>query len=202
MNRRELLRNISGVGLSGLWAGLVKAAEQCSFVPASGQICSCGIPPEKLAMIYGAQDCPMWCWAASAAMIFRYYGMEITQEEIVAAAYGQLACAGANEQLMLMSLNRVWTCRNGNFRVTGDIFSVNPSTAIQDLRDENPLYIGVARQHVVVLTGATYVQTNFGPSIQQAIVRDPAPNSGGRRALSPQEWYAITFSARVRVDAL
>jgi hypothetical protein len=142
----------------------------------------------------------MWCWAASAAMIFRYYGMSITQEEIVGTAYGQLACAGANEQLMLMALNRVWTCRNGNFRVIGDTFTVNPTSVVQDLMSENPVFIGIARRHVVVLTGVRYVQTPYGPNIQAAIVRDPAPSSGGRRVLNSQEWNSISFAARVRVQ--
>jgi len=200
MERREFLRALPSVLLPSIGVVAARAAATCGADPRGGIVCDCGIPPERLNTIYGTQDCPMWCWAASAAMIFGYYGMSIIQEEIVATAYGQLACSGANEQIMLVALNRVWNCRNGNFRVFGDTFTVSPASVVQDLTRENPVFIGIARRHVVVLTGARYVQTPYGPDIQAAIVRDPAPGSGGRRVLNPQEWYGISFAARVRVQ--
>jgi len=34
-----------------------------------------------------------------------------------------------------------------------------------------------------------------------ATVRDPWPGNGGKRFLSPQEWYNIDFAARILVSA-
>jgi hypothetical protein len=77
---------------------------------------------------------------------------------------------------------------------------VNVNTAVEDLIDDHPLIIG-ALGHATVLTAITSevdtVTSQF--EIQQVIVRDPWPGSGGRRLLSPMEWASINFAARIRV---
>jgi hypothetical protein len=102
---------------------------------------------------------------------------------------------------ILRDLNKRWTDDAGKaFQCQGDVFSVNVDTAVQDLIDDHPLIIG-AMGHATVLT-AIISQVDTATSryeIQQVIVRDPWPGSGGRRPLSPMEWRGINFAARIRV---
>jgi hypothetical protein len=85
------------------------------------------------------------------------------------------------------------------FSATADAITANNATAIDDLTDNHPLLIG-ALGHAVVLTAVTFYPTMQGPQIVDAIVRDPWPTAPPRRSLTPQEWYNISFGARIRVQ--
>jgi hypothetical protein len=67
------------VGLFIQAATPVNAAQQCN----PNGLCNYFIPPDKLPHIQ-AQQTMVWCWAASAQAIFRYYGHDVPQPVIVA----------------------------------------------------------------------------------------------------------------------
>jgi hypothetical protein len=133
-------------------------------------------------------------------MLFRYYGFDLPQEEIVRETWGEIINLPAEADQILASLNRPWRDRQGQaFRVTGDTDSASPDTAVADLADNMPLLIGT-RGHAMVLTSLTYVQGLDDDLLEviEAVVRDPWPGRG-RRVLSAEEWYAVDLLARIRV---
>lgn len=207
MDRRRFLISTASVGAAVLspmetWAGLSCGQ---TLVPGLGPrvLCTAGIN-SSVSMIFAAyQTQSEWCWAASMSMIFRYYNHPVAQERIVKETWGQLVNMPGRVDQILSDLNRTWTDDNDeDFTSVGDAYSANPVTAAQDLAGDDPLLI-CSLGHAMVLTALTYIQDPFAPggaSVTQAIVRDPWPANGGKRALSVQEWANVSLLARVRVE--
>jgi hypothetical protein len=132
-------------------------------------------------------------------MVFRYYGFQVPQEQIVQQTWGGIVNLPAYPAHILANLNRPWVDLSGRrFSVSGDAFSANPITAAQDLAQDMPLIIGTMG-HAMVLTALTYfVDQSGNGAVTEAIVRDPWPGRG-RRVLVAQEWYGTNFLARIRV---
>src|SRR5689334_602140 len=60
------------------------------------------------------QNCPLWCWAASASMIFAAAGRTVPQEQIVQRVFGGLTCQPAySGMVMAQVLSSTWTDTNG-----------------------------------------------------------------------------------------
>jgi hypothetical protein len=204
MNRRGLL-TILGAGLltppSPAWPRLVCGPS----APPGVRQCHAGIDSSiahVVAAAVGGQHLSQWCWAACIEMVFRYYGLQVPQEQIVQQTWGGIADLPAYPGHILANLNRPWIDLSGRrFRVSGDAFSANPMTAAQDLAQDMPLIIGTLG-HAMVLTALTYVVDRSGNGrVTAAIVRDPWPDRG-RRILSAQEWHQASFLARIRVFPL
>lgn len=204
MHRRRFL---SSLGLSAgalALSRLAGASQSCGPVVATPygplQQCTAGI--ESITFQQAFQKMPEWCWAACISMIFSFHGHEVSQERIVTETWGQPMNMPGQPSDILRDLNRAWKDDDDDhFQVTGDSLSVNNLSAVADLLDDEPLIIG-ALGHAMVLTALTSnvnVQTGAF-QIVQAVVRDPWPSNGGRRALSPMEWGNIAFAARVRVS--
>jgi len=207
MERRAFLR----AALAG--AGLIAAprtmfgAKQCgtpvsTMTPMGVQpieVCTAGISSITFKQAFQQQN--EWCWAACISMVFEYYHHSVDQQRIVKETWGTVADMPGEPSDILRDLNKRWTDDAGHaFQCQGDVVSVNVNTAIQDLIDNHPLIIG-AMGHAIVLT-AVVSEVDTATSqyeIQQVIVRDPWPGSGGRRLLSPMEWASINFAARIRV---
>jgi len=197
MRRRELLF-YAGTTLS--LPGLVSARQSCGpVVPPGRQFCQVGID-SSVASVTAAQRANEWCWAASIETIFRYYGHPVRQERIVAEAWGRIVDLPGGPQQIMRSLNRHWRDDNDDeFDVSADAYSANAVTASQDLANDMPLVIGTMG-HAMVLTAMTFVQDAYGNGqVVEARVRDPWPGRG-LRVLSPQEWYSVSFLARIRVE--
>lgn len=129
-----------------------------------------------------------WCWAASIQMVFNYYGVDIQQEQIVARTYGvdpygRLPNWGGNFQNITQNLNN-WSVDNRGrpYVVTAMLGQGAPTPAILlgELSQGRPLIIayatGPGSGHAVVVTGASYTPSPYGPIIQSLIVRDPWPS--------------------------
>lgn len=204
MNRRGfLLSAVAGVGLGLIVPRPVHALLNCSAFNGYGlQQCEAGIDSgiaHVSAASVGGQHMAQWCWAACIEMVFEYYGYRVPQARIVAETWGGIVNLPGDPRQILANLNRSWVDENGrSFRASGDAFSANPVTASQDLAANQPLIIGTLG-HAMVLTSLVYVRNPMGGGeVKAAIVRDPWPGRG-RRTLAPQEWYATSFLARVRV---
>ncbi len=166
------------------------------------QRCTAGIDSLDLQQAQTYQHANEWCWAACISMVFDYYGHTVSQERIVSEVWGQIVNMPGQPGQILGSLNRRWKDDDGElFTSRGDSISANNFNAVKDLQNDQPLIIGALGHAMVLtaLTGDTNVQTGAW-QIVQAVVRDPWPGNGGRRTLSPQEWFNVNFGARIRVQ--
>jgi hypothetical protein len=202
MNRRDLLQNVV-LGVAGTFVATALKAEQ-NCVPLTPLIsrCTAGIPSESLDGVQAYQEMPEWCWAASIEMLFSYWGHPVDQKRIVRETWGSIGNMPGTPQQILANLNRNWKDDNGKaFTSQADPYTVNATTAVNDLQANRPLIIG-ALGHATVLTALTsdVNRQNGAWSVIAATVRDPWPGNGGERILTPQEWYNINFGARVRIS--
>jgi len=204
MNRRDFL-SAASAALPGVVAGRkCFAAQQCSqpTPTAYGQMQRCVAGIQSISFQQAYQQRSEWCWAASISMLFEFHGHMVSQQIIVAETWGAIANMPGQPMQILSDLNRTWKDDNGkSFRALGDMRSVNIYTAVDDLKNDDPLIIG-ALGHATVLTAITgdINMTTGAWQIAEVIVRDPWPGNGGRRALTPMEWGNLEFAARVRVE--
>jgi hypothetical protein len=203
MKRREMLTTLGALALAPS-PGVARLVCGPAVPPAVRQ-CHVGIDSavaHVAAAAVGGQHLSQWCWAACIEMVFRHYGLHVPQEQIVTETWGGIVNLPAYPNTILANLNRPWIDRAGRrFRVSADSLSANPITAAQDLAQDMPLIVGTMG-HAMVLTALSYVLDRAGNgSVTAAIVRDPWPGKG-RRTLSPQEWYGMSFLARIRVYSM
>ncbi|MGZ3753283.1 MAG: C39 family peptidase [Mucilaginibacter sp.] len=147
-----------------------------------------GIPSESFNYFASSQHNSNWCWAASLQMIFNYYGVNITQEQIVARSYGvdpsgNLPNWTGNFEVITENLNNWSVDNNGRRYGVQAIFNQGAPTPIyliQQLTLQHPVLIGYQSGpnsgHAVVITACSYIETYYGPVIQSIVVRDPWPS--------------------------
>ena len=156
-----------------------------------------GIPSNNFNYFASSQRNSNWCWAASMQMIFNYYGVNITQEQIVARSYGvdpygQLPNWTGSFQVITANLNN-WSVDNFGRRysvgATLNWGAPTPAYLVQELTAQRPVLIGYKSGpnsgHAVVVTALSYIPSPSGPIIQTVVVRDPWPsqqniNTNGR----------------------
>jgi len=154
-----------------------------------GQQVTCvGIRSDNFNYFSSSQRNSNWCWAASLQMIFNYYGVNITQEQIVARSYGidssgNLPNWTGSFQVITQNLNN-WSMDNlgRQYIVSASLNwgAPTPAYLIEELSAQQPILIGYRSSpssgHAVVITACSYIQTTSGPFIQTIVVRDPWPN--------------------------
>jgi len=159
------------------------------------------------------QQCPLWCWAASAAMIFGSHDHPIDQMVIVQRVFGGLVCApSGNTTNITAILNVPWIDARGEafrphitagYDVFNGILAINNTIIISELADDRPL-LYCNQSHAMVLVACDFVATPVGPRILAAGVLDPMPGVPDFHALSPGELVpahlggALTYVAAVR----
>jgi|GEM_PF-2813331 len=202
MKRRELLKTLPALGVSGgAYAGLT-----CSNPdPYGNQMCTVGVPSDRLNVSYAEQIGSNWCWAACIEMILRYHGCPVPQKRVVMETFGTLVDSRADHAIILRNLNRVWNTPSGAFQVSSDFLTVPPDVAAHALKDEAPIVVGTMG-HAMVLTAMTYARAANGAGQPlEMIVRDPwpyrmqgspifgmnAPGPMGRRSLTMQQMTGL-----------
>lgn len=129
MDRRNFLKiSSSTIGLSIL--GLSSSAQaflNCTPFNLQGmQQCEVGIDSSLLSVpssASGGQYLSQWCWAACLEMVFKYYGLNLSQEKIVKETWGGIENFPGQPRHIVKSLNRDW--RNASrerFIVSGGVF--------------------------------------------------------------------------------
>jgi Papain-like cysteine protease AvrRpt2 len=203
MQRRSFLTQTVGLTATLLSYNIgVMGEESCMPISPYVSRCTDGIPANKLDGVTAYQQQSEWCWAACISMVFAYYGHRVSQTRIVQETWGSVVNMPGQPEQILSDLNRTWKDdRRKKFSSSGDSLTANAATAVIDLRENRPLIIG-ALGHATVLTALTCdVNTvNRAWQVVAATVRDPWPANGGRRILTPQEWYNINFVARISVE--
>ena len=147
-----------------------------------------GIPAERMNFVAASQRNSQWCWAASIQMVLNYYGVSISQEQIVARTYGvgpygNLPNWAGSFESITANLN------NWNFDNFGRQYSVmaslnwgapTPAVLLQELSQGRPVIVGYQSGqnsgHAIVITAASFTQSPAGPIIQSIVARDPWPS--------------------------
>jgi hypothetical protein len=165
-----------------------------------------GIPRDKFNYYASDQHNTNWCWAASLQMIFNYYGVNITQEQIVKRTYGtdatgRLPNSAGTFPAITQNLNNWSVDNNGKkYKVTASMNWGAPSASylVQELEAQHPILIGYSTGaysgHAVVVTACSYVETSYGPMIQSIVVRDPWPSSQNESTNGRVEYAGVNLA--------
>jgi len=166
-----------------------------------------GIPSETLNYCAASQQKSQWCWAATIEMVLRYYGLEVSQEAIVARsygtdAYGNLPDLSASYDLINANLNNWSVDANGNsYKIEAQMGfgAPNPDVLFEELAQGSPIIVGYETPqgtgHAVVITAAGFV----GDVITDLVVRDPFPSNTNIQNLGRVVYDARSFASRIEV---
>ena len=154
-----------------------------------------GIPTSVFQFSAAAQLQDEWCWAASTQMILTYYGLPISQPEIVARVFGAVRDWSASDQVISAALNGWGHTRNGQIvHINSQAYPGPPlpNVLFAELSQGHPILLtymsGPTSGHAVVITAVSYINSPWGPQLTSLVLRDPWP--------SPQN---LATSGRVEV---
>lgn len=156
----------------------------CAVKFVSGQMeMQTGIPSSLFNMVAAAQQTDEWCWAASISMVLNYYGVPVSQQEIVRHVFGEVIVHAASDEQISAALNSWAVAPNGQTMVIRSVRGVGPppvAILLQELNQKHPIVLtfatGPSSGHCVVITGAGYVNSAYGPMVNELILRDPWPS--------------------------
>ncbi len=141
-----------------------------------------GIPTTQFNFAAAAQQQNEWCWAASTQMILGWYGVPTTQPEIVQRVYGSVIDQAASDQVISAALNGWGRAVNGQVVTISSVVYPGPPPPmilINQLSQRHPVLLtfmsGPTSGHAVVITAASYINTQWGPQITSLVIRDPYP---------------------------
>ncbi|MBL4755197.1 MAG: C39 family peptidase [Flavobacteriales bacterium] len=130
-----------------------------------------------------------WCWAACVEMVLHYYGIRITQYDIVERTFGtdpdgNLPDWGASPSVVHENLNN-WGVDNEGlpYKIRARYFPKVPSPVdfLNQLIRRKPIIVGYNHHgsgHAVVVTGACFkINRNNFVSVKSIIVQDPSGES-------------------------
>jgi len=144
------------------------------------------VPMNRFNYFNAMQQSPNWSWAASIQMVLNYYGVNISQRQIVERTFisvnGQLPDLEANISQITDNLNN-WNIDNNGRRykvvASWGYGAPDPRIVVDQLRMGKPiivLYKAVIGYRVVVLIGAEYfINYLGGTTITSVTVMDPYP---------------------------
>ena len=156
---------------------------------AAAQAVYAGIPRQRFDYTYSSQRNSEWCWAAAIQMVLNYYGVRISQEDIVARSFGVDPRTGTlpdwpgSFQVISANLNG-WSIDEGGSRymVSSQIGwgAPPPAFLLNEVANQRPVILAYMSTptsgHAVVATAVSYTPSYSGPIIQSIIVRDPWPS--------------------------
>lgn len=201
---------------------LIEAAAITALCPsafaASGDLGMSPYGPVKRAYVEHPtivrQSCPLFCWAASVAMIFKYYDHPVSQTAIARRIFGHSACRpSGNPANIIAALTADWTDDNGEdfsaevgalADVYNGVSNLTNADIVDELENDHPLIYGNL-SHCMVLVSMDYAETPAGPQPLRAGVLDPLPSSPAFHALTVPEMYLaprgqLALLATVRID--
>jgi len=162
-----------------------------------------GIPSGSFSPYAKAQFGSQWCWAASMEMIFNFYGVNISQAEIVNRTYGGLVDFPGGPEIITANLNNLSIDQSGRvYRVSAQYgWGVpDPIRLINTLAVQQPIMIGYntgSSAHAVVVTACSYVNTALGPQITSLVVRDPFPTPQNIANQGRVEYLGVDLGPRI-----
>jgi hypothetical protein len=141
------------------------------------------------------QQCPEWCWAASASMIFAMHGHPVNQQDIVGRVFGGLACMVGQGIIISAVLSGTWIDQHqqpfqAQFAAAYDfgagIIAITNAIILNELTNDRPLLYGNSH-HAMVVGQFEYIDTPMGPKPESIGVFGPWPASPPFHPLSPLE---------------
>lgn len=153
------------------------------------QLAYLGIPSSSFNQVYAEQQNSQWCWAACIQMILNYYGVNVSQYDIVRRtygidAYGRVPNWAGNYDVITANLNNWSVDRNGvRYLVRASMGYGVPNQAVllDELDNQYPVLLGYPTSrysgHAVVATAAGYYGYRDDPTIATLVVRDPRRSS-------------------------
>ena len=129
------------------------------------------------------QNTPVWCWAATIQMALNYYGLQISQPEIVQRTFGAAIPKTGNWIQMTNNLNYLGTTPEGKrMLVSATVSMGSPSSEaiINHLKQKKPIIMGFMNPatfsgHAILITGVDYQFIGNKAVISRIIIRDPYP---------------------------
>lgn len=174
---RQLHRCVAFIALTLVLSGTIGAKQFPDVQPFQ-----VGIPSGVFDFVAASQQTPVWCWAASAQMILNYYGIPVTQPEIVSRIFGGPVVTTASDQVISAALNGWGFNLQGRPVTITSWFAAGPPAPpvlVNELSQGHPILLtfqsGPNTGHVVVITAASYFGTPQGPQIVNMVIRDPFP---------------------------
>jgi hypothetical protein len=174
--------------------------------PTPGAVIYVGIPSARMNRYAAAQRASQWCWAASIQMVLNFYGVHITQPQIVARTYGMdpdgpLPDWGGNLPGITANLNN-WSIDNLGRRYTVRAEfrwgPPPPSDLYRELQQGRPVLVayrsGPVSGHAVVITAAGFSSSPSGLIPRSIVVRDPWPSEENRARLGRVEYSFDEFA--------
>lgn len=159
------------------------------------------------------QQCALWCWAASIAMIFESHDHPLDQHTIVQATFGANICVSSGNTYNIgQNLSRSWIDVNGRgftsrvvaaYDAMNGINNLTNDYIVDQLSNNHPL-LYCNRHHAMVLVSIDYLETPQGRFPQTAGVLDPWPSMGFHQLTQNEIYMAgiggdMTFLAAVDV---
>lgn len=165
-----------------------------------------GISTENFDYSYAEQNKSQWCWAASIQMLLNYYGINISQEEIVrrsygADPYGNLPDWAGSFEIITLNLNNWSIDNNGVSYIVRSSFNQGPpepAIFLSELQNQYPLLFAYQSSptsgHAVIATGINYTETENGLTINSIIVRDPWPSDFNKANNGRNEYSGLDLA--------
>jgi hypothetical protein len=152
---RRMMIAGAGAGAGSLFGSQLALADgicpnSTFYQPLGPAVCNAFVNPKGIQV--AAQTNSEWCWAATTANLFAYYGHTVSQDAIVQAGVGRLANVPGSLQNINSILNRGWTDVAGrqftsSARVLYSVDAVQsmPSNAeiINALQANHPLFSAI-----------------------------------------------------------
>jgi hypothetical protein len=147
-----------------------------------------GIPSDSFDYVASMQEAHDWCWAASTQMILKWFGVEVSQVDVVQRIKGRIVDQSASARDISAALNGVARQRSGSRAIIHAMSTAGPPppvVIVKQLSQRIPMLLtfdtGPHSGHAVVLTAARYYDTPKGPQIASLVIRDPYPSAFNMR---------------------
>lgn len=161
-----------------------------------------GLRTERMNYYASAQQASNWCWAACIQMILSAHDVPVSQQEIVATAFGDVVNRPGQLENIQAVLNATWVDRRGAAkRVIATPRPGPPQVGelTELLRSETPVIVcyqpdDATVGHAVIVTAVITEATARGEHLVRLVVRDPWPDfraSMGKRTMIPSEYQTI-----------
>jgi len=170
---------------------------------------SVGIDSEIMNHFVHTQLRDQLCWAASIQTVLKYYGIIVSQQDIVLRTFprlpnGFLPNRPANSQTIHNHLN------NWEYIVGGVTFVVKaefgegappPRLLITELHAERPIiaayHTGPNTGHAVVVTAIDFTALNNEVTVRKIVVRDPSADEANKQRLGRIEYGGRDFASEM-----
>ena len=168
-----------------------------------GRATTVGLSSGSVNSVYAEQKQSEWCWAACIQMVTNLYGADLTQDEVVARAYGPGVNRAGTLEIITSTLNGSGTTRSGRrYTITSKMLANEslPAALVAELAAGHPVMLGCdtgGSGHAVVCTAVTYQGDASDPVITMLTVRDPWPSDSNRSGSGRQVLSGSDLGPRI-----